>query len=159
MGQSDKKETQISLEKLASQAAQEVGVEVVELAILGSGKFRRIRIDIDRAGPDGVGIDDCKQVSRLLDEQLDEADLLKSRYTLEVSSPGLDRPIRTKDDIRRNTGRRIFVQTSEPVGGHHEFKGQLLGCEDGHLRVSANDTEPVLIPLTRISKASQVLEL
>jgi ribosome maturation factor RimP len=159
MGQSGKKETPIHLEKLASQAAQEVGVELVELAIIGAGKYRRIRIDIDRAGPDGVGIDDCKQVSRLLDERLDEIDLFKSCYTLEVSSPGLDRPIRTSDDIRRNTGRRIFVQTSELIAGHHEFKGLLLGCEDGHLRVSVKGTEPVLIPLTRISKASQVLEL
>jgi ribosome maturation factor RimP len=159
MGQSGKKETQISLDKLATQAALQVGVELVELAVIGSGKFRRIRVDIDRPGPDGVGIDDCKQVSRILDENLDEADLFGSRYTLEVSSPGLDRPIRSEDDIRRNTGRQIFVQTSEPVEGRHEFKGLLLGYENGHLRLSMNGTEPILIPLTRISKASQTLKL
>lgn len=134
---------------MIEQAVSEAGLEVVEIALRGRPGSQVLRVDIDRAGAVGVGIDDCQTVSRALSERLDEADLVAGRYTLEVSSPGADRPIRTEDDFRRNTGRPIVVRT-----GNGTFRGRLLGNHDGFLALETKeDDAPVKIPLDDVLEA------
>ncbi len=112
-----------NLRNLAEKVVEQAGVELVELTLKGSSGRRLLRVDIDRAGPHGVDLADCQGVSHVLGEALDEAGLLETSFVLEVSSPGVDRPIRSEDDYRRNTGRRIVLSTREPIGGRRSFRG------------------------------------
>src|SRR5262245_59868173 len=93
-----------AFEELARDVALALGLEVVEFAFHSQGKHSLLRIDIDRPGPDGVGIRDCESLSRALDERLEQLDFFDAPYELQVSSPGIDRPIRSDDDLRRNAG-------------------------------------------------------
>ena len=134
------------------------GLELVKLTLARAKRGWRIRLDIDRAGPVGVGLDDCQRVSHEIGARLEEQDRIPGSYVLEVSSPGADRPIRTPDDVRRNTGRRVEIETREPVDGRRSFRGVLAG-QDGPallLRLDEGDTV-VHIPLDRITLARQEL--
>ncbi len=145
------------VERIASRVVRECGLELVDFKIHRSGGVRLVRLDIDRAGAIGVGLDDCQRVSRTLGAALDEADLIPSRYHLEVSSPGADRPIRTADDIRRNTGRRVRVLADDPSSGRCCYRGRLLGAAEGGLLLETEDGHPLTVPLERVVKAQQDL--
>jgi ribosome maturation factor RimP len=144
-----------NLKRIASRFAEEAGMELVDLMLRGSGKRRRLRIDIDRCGAEGVTLEDCQEISKGLGEAIDAEELIPGSYVLEVSSPGADRPIRTVDDIRRNTGRRIIVNTDEPIEGRRSFKGLLLGGENGSLRLAEEGNGEVIIPLGKVQIARQ----
>lgn len=141
--------------RLAEDLVRPLGLELVDLVYRKQGRRWLLRLDIDRPGPGGVRLEDCETVSRDLGASLDEQDLLKESYVLEVSSPGLDRPIRTDDDVRRNTGRRVVVETDEPVDGRRRFSGVLLGRAADALRLREDKGDEVLIPRPRILKAHQ----
>lgn len=147
------------VERIASRVVRECGLELVDFKIHRSGGIRLVRLDIDRAGAVGVGLDDCQRVSRTLSAVLDEADLIQSRYHLEVSSPGADRPIRTADDIRRNTGRRVLVLADDPRRGRCCYRGRLLGAASGGLLLETEDGQPLTVPLERVVKAQQDLAI
>lgn len=146
------------LHRLASEIVRRAGLELVQLSLRGSGGGRVLRVDVDRPGPTGVSLDDCQEVSRSLSVALDEADPIPSNYVLEVSSPGADRPIRTADDIRRNTGRRVVVTAHDDEHGQRSFCGLLEGAEDGCLLLSDDRREKLRIPLDDIVKAHQELK-
>jgi ribosome maturation factor RimP len=143
------------LREIASRVAEEAGVELVDLALRGSGNRRRLRVDIDKSGPRGIDLDDCQNVSKALGSALDEADPIGGSYVLEVSSPGADRPINSADDIRRNTGRRIVVTTEDPEEGKQSFRGVLLGETNGCLKLAEEGNEEVEIPLGKVRIARQ----
>jgi ribosome maturation factor RimP len=125
-----------------------------------------LRVIIDRPDPgtpttpeeDSIGIEDCQRVSRDLSALLDveEDDLeepaLGETYTLEVSSPGLDRPLRHEADYRRFTGRLAKVVTSVPVDGQSAFAGRLAGVDDGHLLLEEG-RKVHRVPVTEIKRA------
>ncbi len=115
----------------------EQGYELVEVEYgqHGSTWFLRLYIDCE----DGVTIDNCAEVSQFLSPLLDKLDFLDGRYTMEVSSPGIDRPVRKAVDFSRYLGERIRVQTIEPVAGRRRIKGVLRGFEDGLIRVETDD--------------------
>jgi ribosome maturation factor RimP len=143
------------LKRIASAVADEAGLELVDLVLRGSGDRRRLRVDIDKSGPRGVDLDDCQSMSRALGEALDEADPIGGSYVLEVSSPGADRPIRSADDIRRNTGRKIVVTTEDPEEGRRSFSGLLLGEENGCLKLAEEGNGELQIPLGKVRIARQ----
>ena len=103
----------------------------------------------------GLGLEDCQLVSKHMGTVLEEEDTIPGSYVLEVSSPGIDRPIRTDDDIRRNTGRRVRVETSEPIEGRQQFAGVLVGGEANWLELRGDDDSVVRIPRDRIQVARQ----
>ena len=152
-------ELQSTLEELASTVAGEVGVELVELSLRGSSRRRLLRLDIDRAGPRGVNHEDCRRVSEAMDRALEDADLVPGAFVLDVSSPGLDRPIDTEDDYRRNSGRKVVVDTVEPIEGLSCFRGTLLGLADGCLRLGTEGDGEVRIPLGQVAGARQDVEI
>jgi len=108
---------------------REQGYELVELEIGQQGYRRTFRVFIDREG--GVTLGDCQAVSQLLNPVLDASDYIPGSYTLEVSSPGFDRPVRKPADFERFAGERIKVRTAVPVEGRKHFKGILKGYKDG----------------------------
>ena len=147
------------LRRLAGRAAGEAGVELVDLALRGSSRRRTLRVDIDRPGPRGVDLDDCKRVSEALGLAIDEEqNLIDGSYVLEVSSPGVDRPIRSPEEIRRNTGRRVVVTTAEPVDGLRSFRGLLAGQRNGALIIEDDSRNEIEIPLENVETARQDVE-
>jgi len=143
------------LERLVAKAVGDVGLELVELSLRGSSKKRVLRLDIDRVGPAGIGLEDCRLASRHIGAALEETGLIQNSYVLEVSSPGIDRPIRTDDDIRRNAGRRIQIETVEPIEGRKRFTGVLVGGEADWLELRIDNEEVLKIPRDRIQVARQ----
>ena len=148
-----------TLHELAGSVIEAAGLELVELSLRGPSTNRALRIDIDRPGVQGVTLDDCQRVSAALGHALDAADVIDSRFVLEVSSPGIDRPIRSEADYRRNTGRRVVLTTREPVGGRRRFAGPLLGWSDGVIRIHDDEAGEVSVPAEGVESARQDLGL
>jgi len=145
-----------ALAALASDVASSACVEVVDLVVRRSGRRWLVRIDIDRAGTHGVDIDDCKRFSRAVEALMDENEIIPTSYTLEVSSPGIDRPICTPDDVRRNTGRRVTVESENESDGRRMHDGVLIGMDGDALVVRPEDGEDdVRVPLAEIILARQ----
>lgn len=148
------------LEREIEGRIEALGFELVELEQAGSKARPILRLRIDKAGPaeeSGVTLEDCTKVSRAVEAFLDERDDLSERYVLEVSSPGVERPLVKRRDYERFTGREIAVKTSQPVGEHGKrVAGVLRG-------ISANDQielevggNVVTVPLADVKKAHLV---
>ena len=117
---------------IAGRVAATHGVELVEAELHGGGKARTLRITIDK--PEGVTHEDCANVSREVSAILDVEDAVPgSSYTLEVSSPGLDRKLLRAEDYTRFMGSRVKLMTREPINGNRHFEGRLASFRDGKL--------------------------
>src|ERR671936_1468536 len=119
---------------MASRVAAGYGLEIFDVQFRREGRGMVLRVQLDRPGPaataeESVSVDDCAQVSRDLSAILDVEDVVPSAYVLEVSSPGLDRPLRHADDYRRFAGRRAKLVMREAVDGQTFFKGRLGGVD------------------------------
>ena len=126
--------------EIAERVAASSGLEVVEVEILGGGKARMLRVFLDKAsaGTDplaGVTHEDCANFSREFGTILDVEDVMPGSYTLEVSSPGLDRKLIKAADFTRFTGSRLKLSTRQPVGvnNNRHFEGRLESFKDGRL--------------------------
>ncbi|MHB8961652.1 MAG: ribosome maturation factor RimP [Saccharofermentanales bacterium] len=109
--------------ELLASVAEEHGCELLDVEYETAGKSRTLRLIIDKAS--GVGLDECSEVSLAAEAVLDAADLIAESYDLEVSSPGVDRPIVTDRDFTRNTGRLVEVFLHSPVAKREHFEGVL----------------------------------
>ena len=119
---------------------------------LNKGKGRwLVRFYID--SENGVDVDDCAMVSRTIGRFMDARDPIDYPYTLEVSSPGLDRPLRRAEDFAKYSGDHIKIKTKEPVSGRKSFTGTLQGISDGIVIIETIDGEKFDISLSNIKKA------
>jgi ribosome maturation factor RimP len=124
--------------EIAERVAVSSGLEVVEIEFLGGGKARMLRVFLDKpaAGTDplaGVTHEDCANFSREFGTILDVEDVMPGSYTLEVSSPGLDRKLIKAADFTRFTGSRLKLTTRQPVDNNRHFEGRLESFKDGRL--------------------------
>ena len=127
-----------------------LGYELVEVEY-GAGHGRgTLRVFIDAAA--GIGVDDCERVSREISALLDVEDPIATAYTLEVSSPGFDRVLRTREHFGRFVGSRVFVELKEPRAGRRRYTGQLLAVDDGGIALAV-DQERVAVAFAEIGKA------
>lgn len=120
-----------------------------------------LRLFVDREG--GVTLDDCAQVSRELSEILDVEDFIQGYYTLEVSSPGLNRPLKKAADFERYRGRLVRIKTFELLpddagNPRKTFTGELLGLDNGVVRLKLNEGQTAGIPLDKVAKANLEFE-
>lgn len=122
-----KKRALADAERIAREVAAGLGLEVVEFVFHSRGKHSQLRIDVDRPGLPGVGLADCERMSRELDDYLETLPFFEAPYELQVSSPGIDRPIRSDDDLRRNTGRTVRIEFRDDAGRVREVVGTLGG--------------------------------
>jgi ribosome maturation factor RimP len=113
----------------------------------------RIYIDLLDGEPGGVNHADCERASRTVSAALDVADLIPHRYALEVSSPGLERPLRRAHDFRRFAGQRARIKLHDPVEGRRNFAGTLRGASDGVVHIETDGRE-YAFPLAAIAKAT-----
>jgi len=115
--------------EIAKPAAEKFGCELWDVEFAREGGQRFLRVFIDKEG--GVGIEDCENVSRELDPLLDELDLIEESYTFEVSSAGLERPLKRPSDFEKFIGSKVFISLYRTVAGKKEHTGTLLAYEDG----------------------------
>src|SRR2546425_4011267 len=121
------------MREIAREILDFAGFELVllEMKREPGGLFLRLFIDKDT----GVSLDDCARISRQLSAHLDLEDPIQGRYTLEVSSPGLDRPLVKDGDYTKFAGRRVRLSTLAPIEGRRHFAGRLVGLVDGTVRL------------------------
>jgi len=163
--------------EIADRVAASSGLEVVEVEILGGGKARMLRVFLDKpaAGAEplsGVTHGDCANFSREFGTILDVEDVMPGSYTLEVSSPGLDRRLIKPADFSRFTGSRLKLTTRQPVDNNRHFEGRLESFKDGRLtldlsvashksrkKMGAAAGEKIEIDFANVEKANLVPEL
>ena len=141
------------IEQLIEPVLEEMGIQLVDVEFCSEQSRRILRIYADR--PTGINLDDCAMVSREIGNLLDVKDLLQNRYVLEVSSPGLNRPLKKEKDFLRAVGQKIKVKTAVPLKGGRNFTGVLQSFESGTLQLKLDDTV-VLIPEEDVKKANLV---
>jgi ribosome maturation factor RimP len=129
---------------------QRLGYELVELEYSAGRAHAVLRLFIDREA--GVALDDCTRVSREVSALLDVEDPIPSAYTLEVSSPGFDRVLRTQAHFGRFVGSRVFVELKEPRAGRRRYTGTLLTVDDAGIALEV-DREHVTVAFAEIGKA------
>jgi ribosome maturation factor RimP len=162
--------------EIADRVAASSGLDVIEVEFLGGGKARMLRVYLDRpaAGSDplaGVTHEDCANFSREFGTILDVEDVMPGSYTLEVSSPGLDRKLTKAADFARFSGSRVKLTTRQPVNGNRHFEGRLESFQDGRLtldlsvashksRKKMGDTagKKIEVELANVEKANLVPE-
>ena len=148
---------------IAERVAASRGLTVWEIQSRREASGHVVRIFIDRPGPaatpeDSVSIEDCEQVNREMSTILDVEDPLPFAYTLEVSSPGLDRPLRSEDDYRRFAGRRAKVVVRDAVDNQKAFDGRLRGVEGDEVLLEGPNGRMHRLPLRLITRARLEVE-
>lgn len=145
------------VETLLQPITRAMGLETVDVQVAGEAQRTVLRVLVDRP-EGGITVEECARVNEALGRQLDLYDFFPHAYTLEVSSPGLDRPLRTDEEFRRFAGRRAELLAAEPLGGQRRFRGVLLGVV-GDAVVVQIEQRQVHIPKAQIHQARLVVEL
>lgn len=143
--------------ELGERAAAGTGVEIAEIQLRGGGKARLLRVYIDKPG--GVTHGDCELISERLGALLDSENVMpEESYTLEVSSPGVERKLSKPRDFERVVGQKVKVALREPVAGQIRMEGKLAHFSDGVLDLEIAPDELVHIPLDQVQKANLKFE-
>jgi ribosome maturation factor RimP len=148
---------------VAGRVAASYGLDIFDVQFRREAPGMVLRVQLDRPGPaatpdDGVSVDDCARVSRDLSAILDVEDVVPTAYTLEVSSPGLDRPLRNSGDYDRFTGRQAKIVMRERVDGQGFFRGKLGGLDGDAVLIDAEDGKRHRVPLQVITRANLEVE-
>jgi len=129
------------------------GLEVVDVGVLRGGGRAHVRLVVDTPAGDGrVLLDTCALVSREVSHGLDASDCIEGAYMLEVTSPGIDRVLARELDFARSVGRRVELETREPLDGRRRFKGQLVRFEAGVAHLQLEGTTAA-IPFDNVARA------
>src|SRR5579872_6807416 len=135
-----------------------MGYSIVRVAFTGGGRRPTLQIMAERADEAAMTVDDCADISRTVSALLDVADPVNGAYLLEVSSPGIDRPLVRREDFERFAGFEAKIELSRPVDGRKRFRGKLLGVEGEALRLALEaGAGAVALPLADVARAKLVL--
>lgn len=139
--------------ELVAPSIAALGYEPWGIEYVTQGHQTTLRVFID--GPEGITVDDCATVSRQISAILDVEDPIAGEYMLEVSSPGMDRPLFTLDQFRRFSGEQVKIRLRSPFEGRRNFKGALVGVEGDEVVVVVDEHE-YLLPIELIDKAQVI---
>lgn len=145
------------LQEIAARVASENGLELVHVEVGASGRSAAVRIFIDK--PEGVTHQDCSAMSHHMGTILDVEDFIHSAYTLEVSSPGLERGLYKREDYERFAGQTAKIKSREPVNGQRNFRGRIEGMEGDHIVFDDKTNGRVRIPLRGVVKANLEIDV
>ncbi|HST51570.1 MAG TPA: ribosome maturation factor RimP [Pyrinomonadaceae bacterium] len=145
------------LREVAERAARERGVELVHVEFAGGARSPIVRVFIDKA--EGVTHEDCSEVSHHVGTVLDVEDFIPGSYTLEVSSPGLERGLYSRDDYERFAGHPAKLKTRGALNGQRNFRGRIVGLEDDALLFDDKASGRVRVPLSEIAKANLEIDI
>ncbi len=142
--------TESTVAQIINPKLVELGFELVDIKYTREGGNWFLRIFIDQTK--GIGLEDCQLVSENIDPLLDKYDPIPHAYTLEVSSPGLDRPLKKPADFARFIGESVKITTFASFAGRRKFKGQIIAAED-HLVTLDIDGTSIVLPLDQVASA------
>jgi len=126
------------------------GFELADVEVKRAAGGQLVRLYVDKRG--GIGLDDLQSVSEEVSAILDAEDPIEGHYTLEVSSPGLDRPLKTEEDYRRFAGRLAKLSSYEPVDGRRHWTGRIVSCEAGVVTLELEKDEGAArVPFSKVS--------
>lgn len=141
--------------RLLEPAVQALGYELVEIEFSPAGRRALVRLFIDRTDGENVTLDDCERISRSVSELLDAVDPIEREYELEVSSPGFDRPLRTKEHFARFVGSEAKIELAAPIEGRRRFRGHLVEVRGDEVVIEVDGRQWTL-PLGQVKKARLV---
>jgi ribosome maturation factor RimP len=136
--------------------AEERGIEIIDVIYRREGQGMVLRVVADNA--EGIRISECAALNNFLSEALDKEDVIQDRYVLEVSSPGLDRPIKTDRDFERAISKKLELTTYEMIEGRKTHEGRLIGMDKETIVIESHGTSTV-IPRDRIALARLKIEI
>jgi len=136
---------------LISDIFQREGIELVELSYRRGNEGMVLTFLVDK--PDGITLEECSWLNHEIDRLLDKSRIVNERYLLEISSPGLDRPLRTREDFIRAIGKPVRIISRLPVDGRDVHSGELYGINDRDIVIIGKDNLCAVIPFEDISKA------
>lgn len=143
------------IERMIAPSLAAMGYDIVRVLLTG-GQRPTLQVMAERADGQDMSVDDCAEISRAVSALLDVEDPIAGAYTLEVSSPGIDRPLTRPADFQRFAGFEARVETRQPVEGRKRFRGRLLGLEGDSVRIATPEGEATL-PVDDILRAKLVL--
>ena len=143
------------IEAMIAPSLEAMGYRVVRVAVTG-GRRATLQIMAERTDDQAMRVEDCTEISRMVSALLDVADPIAGAYLLEVSSPGIDRPLVRREDFARFAGFEAKVELNAPVDGRKRFRGRLLGVEGDAVRLLV-DAAPVTLPIAAVARAKLVL--
>ena len=145
------------IEEIARRVGQSEGIEIVEVELKGGGNNQLLRIIIDK--PEGVTHGDCELISLQVGTILDVEDIVPGRYTLEVSSPGVERKLSKAGDYERFQGKKAKIVLRDPIDNQRYWEGTLAGLDDhGLVSLNLNAGKTIRFPLEQIEKANLKFE-
>jgi ribosome maturation factor RimP len=150
----ENKELVPGLEGLLKEFLGAQGLDLVEMECFHSGRNLVVRLSVDKP-EGGITVGECSKVNRRIGDLLEEKDIIRESYIVEVNSPGLDRPLKTRADFRRCPGREVKFFLIEPINGKIEIDGVITGVTEDAVLVSTPAGD-CLIPLSQINKAKQI---
>lgn len=137
------------VEELVLPIVEKENFELVDVEFKKEGPHKYLRVYIDK--PEGISLDDCQKVSEQLSEKLDETDPIEENYFLEVSSPGLDRPLKRPEDYVKFAGREVEIKLYEPMDNKKLIEGELIELKDSVVKVRLENESILEIPLEKIA--------
>jgi ribosome maturation factor RimP len=135
---------------------EHMGYEIVRVMVLGRDR-PTVQVMADRADGALIAVEDCERISAVVSATLDVEDFIKSAWTLEVSSAGIDRPLTRPKDWNRFAGHEARAETHMPIGGRKRFNGIVLGADETHGRIRMDDGTEVALPLGDLRRAKLIL--
>ena len=144
------------IETLIAPSLEAMGYRLVRVAVTGGRSTPVLQVMAERMDERPMGVDDCTEVTHTISALLDVADPIEHTYLLEVSSPGIDRPLVRREDYERFQGHEAKLELTAPIEGRRRFRGKLLGIEADRVRLNLG-AEVVELPLARIQRAKLVL--
>ncbi|HVS80210.1 MAG TPA: ribosome maturation factor RimP [Pyrinomonadaceae bacterium] len=153
----DSRSVKERVRQLAEQAAIDHGVELVHAEVAGPDNRPVVRVFIDKLG--GVTHRDCSEVSEQLGTVLDVEDFIHAAYTLEVSSPGLERGLYRRADYERFAGSAAKIKSRAPVNGQCNFRGRIIGIDNDHVIFDDQTSGRVRVPIDEIVKANLEIDV
>jgi ribosome maturation factor RimP len=148
----------LNLLEILDPVAEAAGYEIVRLRLMGGEHARRLQILAERPSDGDMNVEDCARLSRAISEIMDAADPIAGEYTLEVSSPGVDRPLTRLKDFVVYEGYEARLELDRMAEGRKRFKGMLAGVEDGAVAIDLEgEEETAMIPFAWIVEAKLIL--
>lgn len=142
--------------QMALPIAEEAGCELVDVEYVKEGGNWFLRVYIDKPG--GVALDDCEKVSRPLEKKIDETDPIPHAYYLEVSSPGLERPLKKPGDYIKAVGSPVEIKLFKSVGDRKRFEGELISCDGKSITMKDEHNENLQFQIEQIAKAKRIIK-
>ena len=145
-----------NIQAVVAPVVESLGYELVGVEYLTQGRGGLLRVYID--SEDGINLDDCSRVSHQLSGVLDVEDVIRGQYQLEVSSPGLDRPLFSLAHFERFVGQQVKLKLAVPIHGQRKFRGVIRAVADDKIELDV-DGESLAVPLSAIDKANLIPEI